>query len=525
MPIARFQLPDGRVAKFEVPDGTSPEQAQQMISAAIKPSRIPDALDNPNMATEGMSGMDKFLAGMGKAGYDLARGVGQIANVIPQEQIDATKKQDAPLMATGAGMAGNVVGNMIPAVATAAIPGANTMTGAALGGAVMGGMQPVASDESRLRNAGLGAAGGAIGQGAANLVGRLVRPVQSSLDPVTAGLAAKAEQYGIPLNAAQKTGSRPLKIIDSVLDNLPLTADAQAAAKSGQAKAFNKAVLGQIGESADVATPEVLNAARTRIGNQFNQLSDRNAVKLGDEFLDALAQVEAGTNAFTKPGVKDAVEKGLELASQGQLSGRTYQNVRSTLGKQANDAFASGNSELGQALKSIKTALDDAADASVSQADKAAWTEARRQWQALKVVEKAASPTSADAVAGNVSAAKLAQALKSVDKKGLTYGTSNQELGDLARIGQALLKNQIPDSGTAQRTFYQNLLTNPITALWQGGVGGISKPVQMLINSKAGQAYLGQGPIDPKTLANALRARQLSGAAGMAIPLANAQEQ
>lgn len=28
MPIARFQMPDGRVARFEVPDGTTPEQAQ-----------------------------------------------------------------------------------------------------------------------------------------------------------------------------------------------------------------------------------------------------------------------------------------------------------------------------------------------------------------------------------------------------------------------------------------------------------------------------------------------------------------
>ena len=30
MPIARYQLPDGRVARFEVPEGTTPEQAQQI---------------------------------------------------------------------------------------------------------------------------------------------------------------------------------------------------------------------------------------------------------------------------------------------------------------------------------------------------------------------------------------------------------------------------------------------------------------------------------------------------------------
>lgn len=35
MPIARFQLPDGRIARFEVPEGTTPEQAQAMMEAQV----------------------------------------------------------------------------------------------------------------------------------------------------------------------------------------------------------------------------------------------------------------------------------------------------------------------------------------------------------------------------------------------------------------------------------------------------------------------------------------------------------
>lgn len=35
MPIARFQMEDGRIARFEVPDGTTPEQAQQAIAAQL----------------------------------------------------------------------------------------------------------------------------------------------------------------------------------------------------------------------------------------------------------------------------------------------------------------------------------------------------------------------------------------------------------------------------------------------------------------------------------------------------------
>lgn len=35
MPIARFQMPDGRIARFEVPEGTTPEQAQSLIQTQL----------------------------------------------------------------------------------------------------------------------------------------------------------------------------------------------------------------------------------------------------------------------------------------------------------------------------------------------------------------------------------------------------------------------------------------------------------------------------------------------------------
>lgn len=44
MPIARFEMPDGRIARFEVPEGTTPEQAQAMIEAEMpKISAMPAA--------------------------------------------------------------------------------------------------------------------------------------------------------------------------------------------------------------------------------------------------------------------------------------------------------------------------------------------------------------------------------------------------------------------------------------------------------------------------------------------------
>ena len=431
----------------------------------------------------------KFLAGMGKAPADLWMGTKQALGIENQQNVTDQQRLDAPLMKTGAGFAGNVAGNIAAMAPAMMIPDANTMVGAGLMGGAYSGLMPTAEGESRGQNALIGMLGGAGGQAAANIVGRAVRPVQSSLNGPLSALAEKAEgQYGIPLKAAQRTGSKPLAVIDSVLENLPLTADKQAIIKEGQKAAFNRAVLKTVGEASDSATPDVLNAARTRIGGSFNEIAGRNNVSLGDPFVDSLAVIESQINAFSSPAIRTSVDKALDLAAQGSITGKAYQQVRSTLGKQANDAFKSGNSELGQALKQVKGALDDAATSSISKADQEAWRVAREQWQALKVVEKAAAPVSADAVAGNVSAAKLAQALQQVDKKGFTYGTRADELSDLARIGQAFIKDQVPNSGTAQRSFYQNFLTHPVDTVWQGGIGGLSVPIQRFINSRAGQA-------------------------------------
>lgn len=480
--------------------------------------------DKARHPVEDMSAFERGAAGAGKAVVDIGRGIGQLAGFVDQKEIDEAKERDAPLLKTTAGTVGNVLGNVATAAPTILIPGANTYVGATALGASLGALQPVASDESRATNTLLGAAGGLGGRAIAGAVGRAVKPVRSNLNEPLQELAGKAEQYGIPLNAAQKTGSRPLKIIDSVLDNLPFTADSQAAAKSAQATAFNKAVLSTVGENSDLATPNVLNSARTRIGSEFERLSGNNSVSLGDEFLNSLVKVDSSRTNFSSPAIKRAVDRALDLAAKGKISGNEYQKVRTTLTNATKGAWAK-DPELGQALKTIRSALDEAAESSLSKADREAWQLARKQWANLKVVEKAAAPTSADAVSGNVSVAKLAHALKSADPKGFTYGTRSDELSDLARIGQAFLKQQIPDSGTAQRTFWQSLLTNPLEFAWKlpvGGAGAVSVPAQKLINSKAGQKYLTNG-LTPDSKAKLLLAKFLTNASASGGAALNAE--
>ena len=76
MPIARFQMPDGRIGRFEVPEGTTPEQAQELISKSLnlatpnfpKPKPQEEAPDTGftgalKASYEGLKGEGALLAG------------------------------------------------------------------------------------------------------------------------------------------------------------------------------------------------------------------------------------------------------------------------------------------------------------------------------------------------------------------------------------------------------------------------------------------------------------------------------
>lgn len=156
----------GKTFEVDAPDAqTAWVWANQTVSKAPKQIETIDP-------TEGMSGTEKFLAGAGKAIYDLGRGAGQrLRDVLPDKlsntlglpteaDIEESRKRDAALMRTGAGMAGNVAANVATTAPVMFVPGANTVAGGAALGAALGYMQPTGKDESAVSNA---VAGGAFG--------------------------------------------------------------------------------------------------------------------------------------------------------------------------------------------------------------------------------------------------------------------------------------------------------------------------------------------------------------------------
>lgn len=60
MPIARFQLPDGRIARFEVPVGTTPEQATSMFNSFMAQQEEPRR--DVGIIESGVAGLKKLLS-------------------------------------------------------------------------------------------------------------------------------------------------------------------------------------------------------------------------------------------------------------------------------------------------------------------------------------------------------------------------------------------------------------------------------------------------------------------------------
>ncbi len=138
---------------------------QQYFDAVVAPKAPKDKLDavksqffgepeKPLDPTEGMSTFAKFMAGMGKGMKETYTGA-----FMSPDEVKASRKRDAPLMGTGAGVAGNIAGSVAAALPAMFVPGANTVLGAGALGGVFGLMQPSETGSELTTNALSGALG------------------------------------------------------------------------------------------------------------------------------------------------------------------------------------------------------------------------------------------------------------------------------------------------------------------------------------------------------------------------------
>ncbi|UOF78611.1 hypothetical protein [Bacteriophage sp.] len=348
-------------------------------------------------ATSNMSTTDKVLAGAGKAFADTGRGVGQLLRkVMPdkaadaiglptQADIDEAKRLDAPLMKTTAGKVGNVGGSVAIALPTVFIPGVNTVAGSGLVGAGMGFMQPVASDESRLKNTVVGGALGAAAPVVARTVAAGVKGAKALVEPFTEGgrqaIAGRTlQRFGVEAGDLAGVTSNPTvtgartTLAEQItrpegaagaarLQDAMRATDPEIAAKMAAREAENNtARVGMLREMAgEGGQREFYTAARSQAAKDLYD----QAFSVGID-LSKMSAAERGeiTKLMKMPAIKDAMKGAQEIA----------QNQGTNLGNKATGSI--------EGLHNMKLALDDQianlSNGTVSQVNKAKAVEAAR---------------------------------------------------------------------------------------------------------------------------------------------------
>jgi hypothetical protein len=408
--------------------------------------------------------------------------------------------EDHPVISAGGNLVGGVVGGgalgagnlirgagVLPTVARTAVSGG--VGGAATGfGEGEGGFGPAA--RCRRRGRGDRCRCGCATHGAFGAANRMLNPIRSNLSPEAAALRAAAQAEGIPLSVGQETGSGFMKNVDSQLAQLPGSAGLAADAMDAQKRAFNAAVLRRAGTGADIASPDVLNNARQRIGGVIEDVSNRNTLQVTPDLEARLAQIEdslqfmpaeaAGPVRARLEQVRGMMQPDAANGGGMIVPGAAYRTMDSQLGRSMRGTT---NGDLRTGLGDLREHLRTAMDGSISPADQAAWQQARREYANLMVAAKAAGGAGWRDGRGAHLAAGPTRALDQSTGGGYVWGRG--DLNELARVGQGVLR-QPPDSGTAGRSLINQVLTGGAWSAPASGIGAmIGGPAGMVAGAAA----------------------------------------
>jgi len=344
----------------------------------------------------------------------------------------------------------------------------------------------------KLTDSPYGEIGGAlVGGGLPSALRRVATPLPASAE--RQALAATLRNEGVPLTAGQTTGSKPLQWMESALGDTPGSGGPAARTMENQAEQFTAAALRRAGIDAPRATPQVIDDAFHRIGNNFEAVAQRNNVTADRQLGTALTRVEREYNNVVSPSNRAPIIENtardigdMMAANGGHLTGQQYNAITSRLARQARNARA--DAQLQEGLQGLRSALDDAMERTLfrtgNSADMQLLRTARNEYRNMIVLEKAATGAGSNAAEGLISPSQLRNAV--VQQSRRAYGRGQGDFAELARAGEALLK-PLPQSGTSPRHNVTHMLQT-IGAIVGGAGGAAGGPGSAAAGAVAGLA-------------------------------------
>ena len=320
--MIEVELPDGRVVEVDTTDSNVAAQAAQKFLAAKPPetSMLADAgksvasgLGRATIGAIGGLGDLRELASQGvdalgsKLGVDLSpikSAASAVSNVIPtlgmmkaaptSQDVRSTVKEPLvspdyePQSLTGSylktaaeftpGMlAGGRGGMGARFLRNVAMP--------AIGSETAGQLTKGTAAEPYAR-----VAGALVPPGIEGAARRAITPLPASAE--RQALAQTLRNEGVQLTAGQSSGNKPLQWMESALGDTIGSGGPAARTMENQAEQFTSAALRRAGIDARRATPEVIDNAFTRIGNDFEAIGQRNNVIADRRLGNDLARVE-----------------------------------------------------------------------------------------------------------------------------------------------------------------------------------------------------------------------------------------
>jgi len=347
--------------------------------------------------------------------------------------------------------------------------GLSLSSGGAIAGGLLNALTASASDEPLGVRMTEGAEGGAVLGPLVGAAGGIARTVASKVAPgvdaATAKLAKLAEEkYGIRLDGSQITNSPLVRRMDAQQAMSPFSGTVERdALQRGQ---FTRAVGQTFGADSHVLTPQVMQEAKDRLGQKFNDIAARNPVHVDDQLMSDLSGIESEAQQVLPDGEYAPIGKQLDnvisqaAKNNGTLTGEQYQAL-TRKGSPLDVASNSANPNIRHYAIQVRGALDDALERSANPEDLKALQQARLQYKNMKTVE----PLASKSPDGTIGPALLNNRV-SVNFKNRAYQGAG-DLDELAQIGQRFLKAPA-SSGTAENAKAQNMLDTLSTA---GGVG------------------------------------------------------
>jgi hypothetical protein len=487
------------------------EQAATAFAEAINAIASGIETDQAADPTEGMSKLDLVRAGFGKAFSEAGAGAQQIGalagntlGLVENDTVDRLMREeserrtrDEALMRNPAALGGLLAGYIaqgaaLPVGGLSAGAGRLGLTGtagllakapaleSAIYGAAQGALMPTATGESRIDNALLnGLLGGGV-HAAMQGAGKLMRAPGRMADDAMRGRSTSEyanavrilEEAGVPLSTGQKTGTNWLKNAETTIADIPLGGKPLQALQEGQRRAYQQHLLKLAGldDGSDMVTPAAMERLDKVLGQKYAKAFEGVEIDLATpEFINGLAAVEAKHSQFLpfeqRSKIRQIVDDLLNAAAKQEngaqlLSGKSYQRIRSHLGKLAKST-ANSDGYVSGLYADLKALLDDTFEAVAGQEKFAIDKQFAAMKQLKAILDTNGGPAMSEGFISPVQVSRKAQ-----------QGPGSREWKDFTRAASAVLPDRLGNSGTAQRNMLIGLLT--------GGSLGAIDPMSLL---------------------------------------------